>query len=805
MGKIISLVNDDMTITNPDIAKESLEISEALCSNKTLQFGSCEATQIILRIRYETVLNSSFMLQIQDGDTTETVGLFHVTEDKPTADKQYRDIKASDNMRIIINKNCIDWYRGLQFPLTLKQFRDLFFEYMSIPQETRTLPNDSMLVEMTVDSTYLSGKQIVNAICEVNGCFGHIDNMGTFTYVFLQDNTPVVIDKYKAPCTYEDFTTQKITKITIRESEGDIGASAGTNGHDYVIENNFLCLGKSTVELQAIAGNILNVVKDISYTPFNVSAPLNACAMGGRIQIETNEKTINSYLLERVTTGIQLQMSNYSANGTERFMQHVNGIAYEIKQLKGKSNELTRDIEHTQLIIRDTEQGLRSEIQQTADGLTVQIEEIQKELDGDIAVYTTEHVPTLENYPAWDFTYNIPCNDTVHVAEDLTWIYIDSYYKKNARSIAFDSTTGVSYRFEKKDGNWTWTVMPDTEYSFLLSQIAELKVEAGEISGRVESLAVEVQNNYMTTIAAQSLIQQSSSQILQTVSADYITKDLANSSFETKVHAQSEIRQLSESINLKVTKGDISSEISQEAGQIKITSNRFVLESTNCTITADGKIKAKNAEFSGKIEASTGKIGDFSIDNGGLRYSEGTGKTTSISRLGIWLFGSVGTDHLIMENDNIELNVNSSSLSKSIKVYNTLNQYASRIMSEEIYTGKLGDNYSSLKPGELELHQTRNDMTLKISAQEMNFLGGLGIQIKGNSILCISGNHNLLRVESNDLRLGSNTSTASMGFFGSSGSMKKTITKLSTTATATQVLAKVNEILDALKAYNLIG
>lgn len=49
----------------------------------------------------------------------------------------------------------------------------------------------------------------------------------------------------------------------------------------------------------------------------------------------------------------------------------------------------------------------------------------------------------------------------------------------------------------------------------------------------------------------------------------------------------------------KVSNGEISSKISQESGKIEISSDRFALNSTNCKISEDGSIEAKNAKITG--------------------------------------------------------------------------------------------------------------------------------------------------------------------------------------------------------------
>lgn len=72
--------------------------------------------------------------------------------------------------------------------------------------------------------------------------------------------------------------------------------------------------------------------------------------------------------------------------------------------------------------------------------------------------------------------------------------------------------------------------------------------------------------------------------------------DLLVTSLEDAV---SSISVLENQIELKVSKGNVSSQISMESGQITISSNRFVLNSTNCTIESDGTITGSNANFTG--------------------------------------------------------------------------------------------------------------------------------------------------------------------------------------------------------------
>lgn len=86
--------------------------------------------------------------------------------------------------------------------------------------------------------------------------------------------------------------------------------------------------------------------------------------------------------------------------------------------------------------------------------------------------------------------------------------------------------------------------------------------------------------------------------------------------------AESNITQNANQIELKVSKGDVSSQISAETGQVSIKSNRFVLESTNCSITKDGIITAKDGNFTGTINSSNATITGGSVNVIGTGISD---------------------------------------------------------------------------------------------------------------------------------------------------------------------------------------
>lgn len=88
----------------------------------------------------------------------------------------------------------------------------------------------------------------------------------------------------------------------------------------------------------------------------------------------------------------------------------------------------------------------------------------------------------------------------------------------------------------------------------------------------------------------------------------------------------STVEQTQNSWSSTITKSDkIISQILQDGENVKITASHIKLEglvtiNENFKILQDGTIEAKDGVFKGRIEASSGKIGEFKIENGGLSY-----------------------------------------------------------------------------------------------------------------------------------------------------------------------------------------
>mgnify|MGYP004539445145 FL=1 len=155
VDKQLRITSEDkrIDITNSELHYEQFELKESLCSQSELKFGTCEASQIKFKVSNVFLPMVGKWLTVSDTleghtDASFVFGRYKVVSDVPTDDRRYRNVTAYDAMYDILNKDVAAWYNGLKFPMTLKAFRDSFCSYVGVEQETVTLINDGMTVEI---------------------------------------------------------------------------------------------------------------------------------------------------------------------------------------------------------------------------------------------------------------------------------------------------------------------------------------------------------------------------------------------------------------------------------------------------------------------------------------------------------------------------------------------------------------------------------------------------------------------------------------------------------------------------------
>lgn len=370
----------DELYTNSDIAQESVEVSESICSQPTLMFGGCESNTIKFTLigvvtsrgQKHSHLNRTFTVDIilnHDVDNPFRLGTYVVKIDKPTADRQSREITAYDILYDTLNSDITDWWKSITWGsgdvLSLRNLRTQFCEYFNIEQESYegqpvVLLNDSMRVKKFTQES-LSGKKFLSNLCEVNGCFAVMgrdnklhfrmlseiieglypnqplypideNNKGLFpvsdqqsTYEHLypkKEEVGAVVEKGQyISATYEDYNVNRITNIKVWDDKNAVIGSYGSGSNIYNIVDNMFAMhlvGTGEYTATKLAQNIYSKVNSIWYMIADINAIGNPCLeVGDSIRFVTKYDIVYIFIMERRMTGAQALKDNYKSNGEE--------------------------------------------------------------------------------------------------------------------------------------------------------------------------------------------------------------------------------------------------------------------------------------------------------------------------------------------------------------------------------------------------------------------------------------------------------------------------------------------------------
>lgn len=400
----IEVIGTKHVIDNSMREQDTFTLTETLNDGTELKFGSCLPNQISFTGREVPIATKGMKLRVTEtleGNENDpfVYGTYTVQSDTPTADRTKRQIVAYDAMYDIINCDAKSWYDGLTFPMTLKQFRDSFFMHLGIEQKETRLVNDSMTVNKTLVTTQsddssvtaeatISGKTIIEAICEINGAFGNIGRGGRFEYVILKAITSALYpaedlypreDLFPSDANtesmtghyitfdYEAFQSQAITQLEIRADDSTAGAIVGTSGNNYVISGNFLISDKTGAEMKQIANNLLPVIAQAEYTPIKSCTCVgNPCLeLGDPIRFNTSREIVETYILQRTLTGVQSKRDSIVSAGTETHAMKNPTTRETVEALKRRTHILEENADHLQSTYEDLEKNTSTRFEQT--------------------------------------------------------------------------------------------------------------------------------------------------------------------------------------------------------------------------------------------------------------------------------------------------------------------------------------------------------------------------------------------------------------------------------------------------------
>ena len=537
---------DGTTEISKYVVPDSLKKQDYLCTGQ-LNFGEVNSAKIQFKTFENLNLNGK-MISVKFGTDTENVliGTYKVTYSSTKSNSSIVTITAYDSIKDF-DRDVSDWYVSLSWPIKLKSLRKSLCEHVGIETADIKLVNDEIMIQKTVNPSTLNGMEMLFYIGQLNGVFAHAADTYSMEWASLGKSAVQIAKSVTyGPAAYEakSYSTAAIGGLVIRQEDGDVGVSIGST-NKYVVQGNILVYGYSTDELSLVASRLYDKIKDVQYVPCSIKVKyLPEIKLGSMCSYDGNI----FYVLQRTTSG--LLFDTLTAGGNE-YLESDTGIESQLIQLRGKANILSRTIEETKNTITDVEKGLKNEITATASDFDVKLRNLQSEIDGQIEVINGRGLPTLDNYPAYNWTSGPKIGDKL--AEGLRFTYADAVYHKHQRTLFFDEATATTYRFIKKDDIWIWEPLGNTEYSVLQKQITDLNVTAQGITESMEELSVKISNEYITQVAAKTLVSRTANGIKEEISKVYTTKDdvssFRNSIEKTAAGLTAQISEINEALD----------------------------------------------------------------------------------------------------------------------------------------------------------------------------------------------------------------------------------------------------------------
>ena len=373
----------DYLVSKEQIYQETLSLEEALIEGSNIEFVGCISSEFNIQINgvLPNIKNQKIEVFIS-ADNTEEIPLFKgfVKSAERQTNKNYKKIVAYDELYTKGNIDVAAWYNSLAFPISIKAFREILFEYIGLEQENTDLPNDLLIINKEYAPTTLRAISLIKAVCQINGAFGIINRHGIFEYRILsrslgkgtypgltlfpgattypgisemeEENGKTIEVKdiaYYKKVDYEEYSVKPVEKVTIRQSDSDIGVSFGDGANNYIVQGNFFTLNKNANELQKVAKNIHGAISGIEFVPFNAENsgyPFVEVGLDGVSYYAYNfEASANArnrdiytkktfYVFKRTLSGIQALKDIYSVQGEEYQREFITDVSTQVEQIK---------------------------------------------------------------------------------------------------------------------------------------------------------------------------------------------------------------------------------------------------------------------------------------------------------------------------------------------------------------------------------------------------------------------------------------------------------------------------------------
>ena len=303
------------------------------------------------------------------------------------------------------------WLRSIQgqFPMTLWAFAQLVAQRCGVTITNAALPRNGGYQVQAFYADDLTGRQLLAWVAEASCTFLRATPAGQLEFAWYTDHARSGIGPgsgsawtaldlsgqllatadgevwtfaqpqagyFSGGLSYEDYTTAPIDKVQIRQSDDDVGVlypAEETGTHALVIQGNLLLATQTADALRPVARAIFEQMQGVTYTPLQVSIPLDAGAPApGEIITVTDAygRQMQTYIMSSTISGKRVTLES-TGNARRDSTAAVNEQKYA--NLQGKVLEISANVEGLKVTASDLAGGL-TRLEQTVDSITLSAE-----------------------------------------------------------------------------------------------------------------------------------------------------------------------------------------------------------------------------------------------------------------------------------------------------------------------------------------------------------------------------------------------------------------------------------------------
>lgn len=335
-------------------------------------------------------------------------GLFTIEKaNRPSANRY--QITAYDRISRL-DRDLRQWLESLSgWPYSLQTFAEMVCAACNLTLATDALPNGDWPVQK-FSARAVTGRRIMQWVGQACGrfCRATADGEIAFDWYTPRDITLTPQGEhyyYLDTLQAEDYQIAPVSRVQIRMTEKDVGATYGSGDNAYVMTGNYLLATDSNTALQKVAQMLYGTLSTVTYTPCSVTIPATAEIRAGDILQVTdkNGRSFSLYVMTKVQSGQRDTLScvgnayrnSATAIGNSQFVGFdgrllelelgIDGLRLENVDRDGKAARLEATVDGLRSKVTEHQEGIEevadriSIVEQTAEGLSIRVRNVTED------------------------------------------------------------------------------------------------------------------------------------------------------------------------------------------------------------------------------------------------------------------------------------------------------------------------------------------------------------------------------------------------------------------------------------------